>query len=132
MFFQGKNYWFCQYIKDIPTPISMWVKRAHKNTLQEAFSKAILVEKDMLFLKDNLDAQADYPSTSRRRKDNTPKPTTQTKDPFELDNMNKLLKNISNDMVDLKRTNIKNPTNNRGYVRPPFRDLINLLKNNIP
>ena len=86
----------------------------------------------MLFLKDNLDAQADYPSTSRRRKDNTPKPTTQTKDPFELDNMNKLLKNISNDMVDLKRTNIKNPTNNRGYVRPPFRDLINLLKNKIP
>ena len=54
----------------------------------------------MLFLKDNLDSQADYPSTSRRRKDNTPKPTTQTKDPFELDNINKLLKNISNDMVD--------------------------------
>ena len=36
------------YIKGFPTPIAMWVKRTHKNTLQEDFLEAILVQKDML------------------------------------------------------------------------------------
>ena len=39
------------YIKGLPTPIAMWVKRAHKVTLLEAFAEAILVEKCMFFLK---------------------------------------------------------------------------------
>ena len=59
----------------------------------------------MFYLKDNPDIQTDHPSTSRKRKENFPKPVVQTKDPFELDNMKKLLQNISNDMVDLKGTN---------------------------
>ena len=29
------------YIKGLPTPIAVWVKRAHKVTLQEAFAEAI-------------------------------------------------------------------------------------------
>ena len=46
---------------------------------------------------------------------------TQEKYPFKMDNMKKLLQNISNDMVDLKRTNTKNQENNRGLERPSFR-----------
>ena len=38
-----------------------------------------------------------------------------------MDNMKKFLQKISNEMVDLKKTNTKNQTNNRGFVRPPFR-----------
>ena len=32
----------------------------------------------------------------------------QAKDPFDMDNMKKLLRKNSNDMVELKRTNIEN------------------------
>ena len=38
-----------------------------------------------------------------------------------MDSMNKILQNISNDMVDLKRTNIENKENNIVLERPPFR-----------
>ena len=37
------------YIKGLPTQIAMWVKKDHKTTMQEYFSEAILVEKDMFF-----------------------------------------------------------------------------------
>ena len=41
------------YRKGLPTTISMWVKRAHKITLQLSFTKAYLVEKDMYGIKEN-------------------------------------------------------------------------------
>ena len=75
----------------------------------------------MFFLKDNPDVQIDQTSTSRRRQENIPKPTPQNKYPYDMDNMKKILQNISNDMVDLKRTNNENQVNNRGLARPPFR-----------
>ena len=34
---------FTYYIKGLPTQIAMWVKRVHKETLQEAFYEAIQV-----------------------------------------------------------------------------------------
>ena len=46
------------YIKGIPTQIDMWVKRACKETLLEAFCEAIQVEKDMFCLKDNPDTSS--------------------------------------------------------------------------
>ena len=75
----------------------------------------------MFCLKYNLDIQTGQPSTSYKKQENLPKPTTQNKDPFEMDNMKKFLQKISNEMVDLKKTNTENQTNNRGFVRPPFR-----------
>ena len=63
------------YINGIPTPISMWVKRAHKNNLQEDFTKIILVEKDMFCLKYNPNIQTDQPSASCKKKDNFLNPT---------------------------------------------------------
>ena len=44
---------------------------------------------------------------------------TLDKDPYEMDNMKKLLQRISNDMVDLERENGNNQGNNLGQVRKP-------------
>ena len=79
------------YINGFPTTISMWVKCAHKTTLQLAFVEACLVEKDMYGLKDNPDQEPEWPSTSRRRQENVPNPMTLDKYPYEMDNMYKLL-----------------------------------------
>ena len=87
-------------------------------TLQLAFAKDCLVEKDMYGLKYNPDQEPERPSTYRRRKQNSLKPTNLDKDPYEMDNMKKFLQRISNDMVDLKRENGDNQGNNRGQVRP--------------
>ena len=50
---------FTYYIKGLPTQIAMWVKRARKETMYEYFCEAIQVEKDMFYLKDNLDTSSE-------------------------------------------------------------------------
>ena len=90
----------------------MWVKCAWKTTLQVAFVEAVIVEKDMYGLKDNLEQEPEWPSSSRRRQEHVPKPTNLDKYPYEMDNMKKLLQRISNDMVDLKRASGDNQGNN--------------------
>ena len=72
----------------------MLVKHARKPTFQGAFAESILVEKDMFILKYNPDLEPYQPSTSTRRKENVSKPTPQNKDPYDMDNMKKLLQNI--------------------------------------
>ena len=62
----------------------------------------------MFCLKANPDVQGYQPSNSRRWQENIHKPTPQNKDPYDMDNMKKLLQKISNDMVDLKRNNNEN------------------------
>ena len=47
------------YIKGLPTQIAMWVKRSRKESLQDAFSEAIKVERDMFCLKDNPDTSSE-------------------------------------------------------------------------
>ena len=54
------------------------------------------------------------------KQEHIPKPTTLDKDPYEMDNMKKLLPRISNDMDDLKRENGDNQGNNRVQVMPPL------------
>ena len=75
----------------------------------------------MFCLNHNPNVKADQPSTSRRRQENIPKPTPKNKYPYGVDNMNKLLQNISNDMLYLKRNNNDTQVNNRSVARPPFR-----------
>ena len=43
----------------------------------------------MFGLKDNLDQEPDYPSTSRRRQESVYRPITLNKIPYEMDNMKK-------------------------------------------
>ena len=107
----------------------MWVKRARKESLQNVFSEAIQVKKDMFYFKDNPDTSFEQYYTSRKRIQNAPKPTTTAQDPFNMSDVKKLLQKMSNEMVDLKKTNNKNQSNNSGFNRPPFRrPLTNLLK----
>lgn len=42
------------YTKALHNNIAIWVKRSKKNTLLEAFEEAVLIEKDILSLKDSL------------------------------------------------------------------------------
>ena len=99
----------------------MWVKRACKESLQDTFSEAIQVERDMLCLKDNPDTTSVQVSTLRRKSDSFPKPAATSQDPFNMSEVKKLLQRMSNEMVDLKKTSNENQSNNRGFNRTPFR-----------
>ena len=99
----------------------MWVKRARKESLQDAFFEAIHVERDMLCLKDNPDTTSEQASTSRRKSDNSLKPTATSQDPFNMSEVKKHLQRMSNEMVDIKKTSNENQSNNRGFNRPCLR-----------
>ena len=99
----------------------MWVKRAHKETLQEYFCESIQVDKDMFFLKDNPDSSAEHASTFCKKVGKFPKTPTTSQDRFNMNDVKKLLQKMSNEMVYLKKNNNENQPNNRGFARPPFK-----------
>ena len=99
----------------------MWVKRAHMESLEDAFAEAIQVEKDMFFLKENPDTPTEKESTSRNKIENLPKKDATNPNPFDMTDIKKFQQNMSNEMVDLNKNSNENQTNNRGFARPPFR-----------
>ena len=80
------------YIKGLTNQIPFWVKRARKGILQEAFTEAIQVEKDIFFLKENIDTLAKRASTSHKKIENVPKIIATNSNPFSMFDMKKLLK----------------------------------------
>jgi hypothetical protein len=55
------------YDKALHHTTTMWVKRSKKNTLLEAFEEFVLIEKDMLSLKDNTNPEAESTSSSKKK-----------------------------------------------------------------
>jgi hypothetical protein len=53
--------------KALHNNIAIWVKRAKKNTLLEAFEEARKIEKDILKLKDNLHSEVETTSSSKKK-----------------------------------------------------------------
>ena len=96
------------YIKGVLNQIDMLVKREWKDSLQDAFFEAIQVKRDMLCLKDNPDTTSEQGSTSRRKSDSSHKPIATSQDPFNMSEVKKLLQRMSNEMLDLKKTNNEN------------------------
>ena len=56
----------------------------HKPTLQQVFDEAMLIEKDMLSLKDSSDINTNQPSTFEKKANPTKKLTLQRKTKFLL------------------------------------------------
>ena len=119
---------FTYYIKGLPTQIAMWVKRAHKETMHKDLCEAIQEEKDMFCLKDNHDTSSEQASTSCKKVDNFPKSTATSQDPFNMNDMKKVLQKMSNEMVDLKKTITKIKLIIGGLQGHLSNDPTNLLK----
>ena len=96
------------YIKGLSTQIAMWVKRARKEYLQDAFFEAIQVERDMFCLKDNPNSTSEQASSSHRKSDSSLKPDATIQDLFNMSEVKKLLQIISDEMVDLKKNKNEN------------------------
>ena len=62
-----ENLLVAYYVKYLPTLLTVWAKRSHKPTLQQAFYEFILVEKYTLRLKYSPDVNTDQPSTSQKK-----------------------------------------------------------------
>ena len=92
----------------------MLLKQTHKITLQDNFTEAIRIEKDLANLKGS---QAnDKPSSS-----NVPIKThgnRRDQDSFDMKGLHRMVKQLSNEIIDLKK-NSGESTSGRGFFRFP-------------
>ena len=96
----SEEVWSEWYISALPSNIAIFVDRAAKTTLAENMKEAIAVEKRILALeKKNVVDERKYKKVTF--KDDPKK--KQSKDPFDLEGLQKVLKTMSNEMVDIKR-----------------------------
>jgi hypothetical protein len=63
----AKNLIVAYYTMALHNNIVIWFKRSKNNTLLESFEEAVLIEKDILSLKDNLNVEAETTSSSKKK-----------------------------------------------------------------
>jgi hypothetical protein len=109
------------YAKSLHHTTTMWVKRSKKNTLLESFEEAVLIEKDMLSLKDNTNPDTEPSSSSKKKIEILTKPPSNKKDqePIDMENLQKSFQKLSNQVVDLKRV-AEEGSSSKGNYRPLF------------
>ena len=88
------------YISSLPSNIAIFVDRANKATLVENMKEALSVQRRILALEKR--SQIDDRKTKKVTfKDDSKKKTS--KDPFDLEGLQKMLKTMSNEMVEIKK-----------------------------
>jgi hypothetical protein len=101
----AKNMIVTYYAKPLHHTTTMWVKRSKMNILLEYFEEAVLIEKDMLILKDNTNTETQSTSSSKKNIEILTKPPSNKKDqePIDMESLQKDFQNLSNQVLDLKR-----------------------------
>jgi hypothetical protein len=111
------------YTKALHQNISIWVKRSKKPTLLEAFKDASQIEKDILSLKDTTINEMETSSSSKKKIKILPRPSQNKAQPesSDLENLQKVIPKLSNQVIDLKRS-AEEAYSRKGPYKPPFRN----------
>ena len=120
------------YITALPSNLAIFVDRANKTTLVENMKEAIAVEKHIMVL-EKKNAMEERKSKKVLFKEDPKK--KQPKDPFDLEGLQKVLKTISNEMVDIKKQEAETSSNKpyRPFKRNPSTDSkpTNVISNDV-
>ena len=103
--------------------MAMFVRQKAKLTLAENFEEAIKVEKDMSAIKANPRVDTDAVSSSRKKIDSPTKNTNPEKkgqDSLDLDSVQRVIKKLSNEIIDLNKGASENAPS-KEPPRQPFR-----------
>ena len=103
--------------------MAMFVRRAAKPTLTETFDEAIKVEKDMFAIKTNPGVDTDSASSSCKKAEipsKTTNPKKRGQDALDLDSIQRVIKKLSNEIIDLKKGTSES-TPNKEPPRHPFK-----------
>ena len=110
------------YITALPSNLAIFVDRENKTTLAENLIEAIAVEKCVIALEKRFAIEEPKSKKVTFKEDSKKK---QTKDPFDLEGLQKVLKAMSNEMIDIKKqvaeTSTKRPF--RTFERSPSMDV---------
>jgi hypothetical protein len=117
----AKSLVIAYYTKALHQSIAIWVKRSKKATLLEAFEEAMQIEKDILSLKDSSSNEAETISSPKKKIEILPRPTQNKMQPenSDLENLTKVVQNLSNQVIDLKRST-EEASSSKGPYKTPF------------
>ena len=101
------------YTSALPGKIAIFVRQKAKLTLAENFEEAIKVEKHVTATKTNPVTDTDTASSSRKKTDSpakaTPSSDKRGQDALDLDSLQRVIKKLSNEIIDLKRALLITP-----------------------
>ena len=110
------------YITALPSNLAIFVDRENKTTLVENLTEAIAVEKHVIALEKRSVIEERKSKKITFKEDSKKK---QTKDPFDLEGLQKVLKTMSNEMIDIKKqvaeTSSRKPY--RAFKRNPLMEV---------
>ena len=93
----------------------MFVRQKAKLTLAENFEEAIKVEKDVTATNANLGVDTDSASSSWKKTDSPTKTAASSdkkgQDALDLDSLQRVIKKLSNEIIDLKKGTSENTPN---------------------
>jgi len=92
------------YIYSLPYNITIFVERANRATLIDTMKESLVVEKMIL----SLEKKTTQEERKTKKVNFKEEPNNKTpKDPFDLEGLQKVLKSMSNDMVDIKKKEVE-------------------------
>jgi hypothetical protein len=116
-----ENLTVAYYTKALHNNIAIWVKRCKNNTLLESFEEAVLIEKDIMSLKDNLSSEAETTSSSKKKIEILTRPpqAKNQQETSDLESLQKSFQKLSNQVIELKRSTEEASTSKGSFI-PPF------------
>jgi hypothetical protein len=109
------------YTSGLPMSMAMYVKNLEKGTLEEAFQEALKFEKNMTSLKGISSLE---PSKYKGKgKVSTSKPSEDKKpyDSMDMESLQRIIKKLSNDLVDLKKGGGEGSSSQKKLFRFPSK-----------
>ena len=109
------------YTKVVPKDISVFIKRKAQATLAENYAATLAVERDMLSIGAiDHEGRDDHKPIAKKGQSATNKTTDKDKDAFDFESIAKTLKQLTNEVSDLKRKGIESTTSAKA-PKPFFR-----------
>jgi hypothetical protein len=92
------------YTSGLPMSMEMFVKNAEKSTLEEAFQEALKVEKNMMSLKGNPGEESSKDKGKSKEIVSKPPEEKKNYDSMDMESLQRIVKKLSNEMIDLKKS----------------------------
>jgi hypothetical protein len=101
--------------------MAMYVKISKKDTLEEAFQEALKFEKKMLSLKSSSNSKPSKDKGKIKIFASKSGEDKKTFDSMYMESLQRIIKNLSNDLVDLKRGNGEGYSNHKMFFKFPLK-----------
>jgi hypothetical protein len=103
--------------------MAMYVKNSEKGTLEEAFQEALKFEKNMLSLKGSSSSEPSKDKGKGKISTSKPSEDKNPSDSMDMESLQRIIKKLSNDLVDLKRGSGEGSSNQKKFFKfPPKKD----------